>query len=166
MQLISSLIAVSGFLVSLTLLSGCSKKESHFGATTTSSQIEAGLGNLDDVKAGRYGIEDPRTRPIELVLARADFIVHLSGRERVTLFRKENSDLLHDLTIEQLRVHAKATGARQLATVLQGKDYFASGPDAPDVQVVRLLKELGFKVIVVQTAHSSDLVIDEVIRLP
>ncbi len=118
--------------------------------------------NQFNIKAGFYRVGDPREKAIWDILDKSSVTVTLSGHAGISLPAKTGKGWDNNLSIEQLRKRLESVSCRDQATVFEEKN--VTGQSQLQKKVIALLKELGFKTIIIQTAHSAGIIIDEVIR--
>ena len=66
------------------------------------------------------------------------------------------------MSIERLRTRLSSINNRQQATIMEEKNF--TGQNQLDKKVAALLKELGFKTVIIQVCDSQGTLIEEVIN--
>lgn len=115
-----------------------------------------------DFKPGFYEAGHPMEDALWEVLRRSSVTVTLSGHAGISFPAESGKGWESNISIEWLKARLKTITNRQQATILEEKNF--TGQDQLDKKVVSLLRELGFKVIIIQVAHSFGTIIEDVIR--
>lgn len=111
---------------------------------------------------GFYEARHPQEDAIWDALEKSSVTVYLSGHAGISLPTKTGKGWEENLSIEQLRKRIEEVADRRQSTILEGKNF--TGENQADKKVIKLLKELGFKTIIVQGSHSRGTLIIKVIR--
>lgn len=115
-----------------------------------------------DFKPGFYEAGHPQEDALWDALEKSSVIVTLSGHAGITLPAKTGKGWDNNLSIEQLKKRLEDVSDRRQAIILEEKNF--TGQNQLDQKVASLLKELGFKTVVIQVCHGQGTVIERVIR--
>lgn len=117
------------------------------------------------LKAGLYCYDHPQAGKVDDALNKSSACVYLSWHNNISLPpADENGEWENNMSVEQLGKRLKQIANRQQITILKAKNY--SKQSQLEEKVMPVLKELGFRTIIVQQAHSRATIIEKVITPP
>ena len=115
-----------------------------------------------DFKTGFYEAGHPQEKALWDALGKSSVTVTLSGHAGISLPSTTGKGWDNNLSIEQLKNRLEEVSDRRQATILEEKNF--TGQDQLDQKVTALLKELGFKTVIIQRCNGQGTVVENVIR--
>lgn len=115
-----------------------------------------------DFAPGDYEPGKPQTDALEAALEKSSVIVNLSWHAGISLPSETGKGWDNKLSIGQLKARLEKIKDKRQAKILEEKNYTGEGQE--EEKVIKVMKELGFKTIIVQVCHSRFIVIDNVIK--
>lgn len=165
------LIVFTLFAVFVACSVSCTDEGAHALTETTPTPRDAvaeiaheqqGQSETTEVKAGYYEIGHPEQDAVNEFLSKSTVAVWLSWHNGISIESSSGKGWDNNLTLEQLRRRLDNTEDKTQAAIVLEKNF--TGEDKEDEAVAALLKQIGFETIVVQSYHSSAIVIDKIIQ--
>ena len=115
-----------------------------------------------DFTPGFYEAGHQQEKALWDALGKSSVTVTLSGHAGISLPSKTGNGGDDKLSIEQLKKRLEDVSNRKQATIFEEKNF--TGKNQLDQKGASLLKELGFKTVIIQIGHGQGTVIEDVIR--
>ena len=115
-----------------------------------------------DFKPGFYEAGHAQEGALSDALKNSSVTITLSGHNGITLWSQKEKKWDNNLSIEELKNRLVGVADKRQANILEEKNF--TGQNQLEQKVAKLLKELGFKTVIIQVAHGAGTEIEEVIR--